>query len=134
LAQVHGVVFKTDTIGTDVVINGDFFLWDYCLTTFLELLLAAGSGRSSVICITSEKSPGCQVIQISDNIGLISAEDYRQLESGLLTVQGLLGSEVNCTGLSLRTARQALLTQKAYLELRSIPGASTTIIVRAPIV
>lgn len=134
LAYGHGVVFKTDTIGTDIVINGDFFLWDYCLTTFLELLLAAGSGRSSVISITSEESPGCQVIQISDNIGEISAEDYRRLESGLLTIQGLLGREVNCTGLSLRTARLALLSQKAYLELRSIPGASTTIIVRAPIV
>jgi signal transduction histidine kinase len=134
LAEVHGAVLNTDTIGADVLINGDFFLWDYCLTTFLELLLAAGSGRSSVICITCETTSGYRVIRISDNIGLISEEDYHQLESGLLTIQGLLGSEVNCTGLSLRATRQALLTQKASMELRSIPGTSTTIIVRAPLV
>lgn len=133
LARSHGATLKVYPWMSDLVVNGDLFLWEYSLTTLIELLLAVGSGRSAVLSITCEAVHGQRIIQIADNIGLLSEQDYHRLESGAITIQGLVGTEARCTGLSLRAARQALLAQGATLDSRTKLGSSTAFLIHAPV-
>jgi hypothetical protein len=112
---------------------GDAQMWAYALTGLLDLLLAAPAEKPGRrLNLAAHHYDGRCFVTISDSQGLLSAEDFQQLEEGQTTSHALLGSEVTCTGLSLRVARLALTLQGASLTVGSDPGKQTVVEISAP--